>query len=225
MYAPASPARRLFGRIGSHDAAVGAFALQVILHQPRRLLATVAVDDLRYFVPAARPHGWYAGWDLDPQLDWSRLAGPAYARDLRAQMLTFFASFTERRRPALIDGLSAYQSVFGFGGTALTVASLLSVLGLVGARRNRLEVLIFAGAGLAMLLLPTFTVLYTGRYLVPVAGPIAAGAAIACAGLRHALAAHCNGALAYVPARRENRRAVAFLWTHRSGRPRWSRTV
>ena len=213
MYAPASPARRLFGRIGSHDAAVGAFALQVVWHEPGQMLAAVAVDDLRYFVPDARPHGWYTGWDLDPQLDWSRRAGSAYARDLRAQMLLFFAPFTTQRRTRLVESLSAYQSVFGFGGTALSIAVLLSVLGLVvGPRGHRAGVVMCSGAGLAMLLIPTFTVLYTGRYLVPVAGPISAGAAIACSGLWRKFAARAESpALASVAARRENDPGVLVL--------------
>ena len=80
LYAAQSPARRRFGRIGSHDGEVGSFAMQAILHQPAAMAGAVLTDVSRYFVPSARPHGWYTGWDIDPQLEWSRKGGPGYAR-------------------------------------------------------------------------------------------------------------------------------------------------
>jgi hypothetical protein len=179
LYASQSPARRLFGHIGSHDAEVRAFALQVIRHQPAGLADAVWVDVRRYFVPSSRPHGWYVGWDLDPQLEWGRQGGPAFTANMRSQMTTFFVPFVPHRSEPLIGFMNAYERVFGFGATLLSVCTLLTVLGLlVGPRRNRLGVLLFGVGGLAQLIGPTVGVLYMGRYLVPVAGLIAGGAAI-----------------------------------------------
>jgi hypothetical protein len=57
---------------------------------------------------------------------------------------------------------------------------LLSGLGLfIGARRSRVGVLLFGVGGLAQLIMPTISVLYMGRYTVPLAGMFAAGGAIA----------------------------------------------
>lgn len=188
LYSPQSPARRLFGRVGSHDAEVGAFALQVILHQPTDFLHAVWDDARRYFVPSLRPHGWYVGWDLDPQLQWSRQGGRAFTEDVQAQLRRFFDPFTPRRRRFLIGVLSSYERVFGFGAALLTLCTLLILPGLfVGSRRSRAAVLLLGIGGLAQLLVPTLSVFYTGRYLVPVAGLVAGAAAIS--GRRLAVAA------------------------------------
>ena len=180
LYAAQSPARRRFGRVGSHDGEVGSFAIQAILHQPAAMADAVLMDVSRYFVPSARPHGWYTGWDIDPQLEWSREGGPGYARDALAGMLKFFSRFVPRRNGSLIGFMSVYERVVGFGATLLTACTLLTLLGLlIGPRRNRIGVLLFGVGGLAQLLGPTASVLYMGRYTVPLAGPIAGGAAIA----------------------------------------------
>jgi hypothetical protein len=184
LYAPDSLARRQFGRIGSHDSEVGSFAVQAILHQPLAMARAVWVDMRRYFVPSTRPHGWYTGWDIHPQLDWSRQGGAAYTRDMLTGMTTFFHPFVPRRSPALVAFMSSYEQWFGFGATLVTVCTLLTILGLVtGPRRYRIGALMFGVAGLAQLLGPTVAVLYMGRYTVPVAGFLAAGAAIGAASL------------------------------------------
>ena len=179
LYAPQSPARRLFGHIGNHDSEVGAFALQAILHQPGDYAEAVWVDVSRYFVPSLRPHGWYVGWDLDPQFQWSRQGGRAFNEDMQAQMTRFFDPFVQRRNRPSIALLTAYGDVFGFGGVLLTVCTVLMIPGLfVGSRRSRAGVLLFGVGGLAQLLVPTLAELYMGRYLVPLAGLVAGGAAI-----------------------------------------------
>ena len=191
LYSPQSPARRLFGRIGSHDSEVGAFALQVILHQPAGFVHTVWVDVRRYFVPSLRPHGWYVGWDLDPQLEWSRQAGPAFTQNVRAQLQSFFDPFTSHRRSSLIGLLGAYERVFGFGAVLLTLCTLLILPGVfIGSRRSRAGVLLLGIGGLAQLIVPTVSVFYTGRYLVPVAGLVAGAAAISARSLALAAARH-----------------------------------
>ena len=179
LYAARSPARRLYGHIGSHDAALGAFALQAIRHQPGAYADAIWVDVRRYFVPSWRPHGWYKGWDIQPQLGWRRTAGPGYTRHTLTALARFFTPFAPHRRRALVDVMEAYEHVFGFGGAALTACTAFMALGLlVGSRRARAGILVFGVTGLAQLVGPTLGVLYSGRYLVPLAGPIAAGGAI-----------------------------------------------
>ncbi|MDQ6817711.1 MAG: hypothetical protein M3018_09975, partial [Actinomycetota bacterium] len=150
---------------------------------------TVWVDIRRYFVPASHPHGWYKGWDIDPQLDWSWQGRPQFTRDTIAGMTRFFSPFVPHPNPALVDFMHAYGQVFGFGGTLLAVCTSLSLLGLLAARgRHRVGVLLFGIGGLAALIGPTVGVLYMGRYVVPLAGLIAAGAAISASATAQTLA-------------------------------------
>jgi hypothetical protein len=180
LYTPQSPARKEFGYIGSHDGEVGRFALQVVLHQPGALLQAFWVDVRRYFVPSWHQHGWYKGWDIQPQLDWARQGGPTYTRDTIAGMTTFFSPFVPQRNRWLVSLMHDYEQVAGFGATLLTVCTLLTLLGLfIGSRRSRVCVLLFGVGGLAQLIMPTISLLYMGRYTVPLAGLFAAGAAIA----------------------------------------------
>lgn len=67
-----------------------------------------------------------------------------------------------------------------FGATALAISTLLTLIGLViGTRRSRAGVLLFGLGGLALLLPIALTANYSGRYTVPMAGPMTAAAAIA----------------------------------------------
>jgi hypothetical protein len=95
-------------------------------------------------------------------------------------MEMLFTPFTAKRDPELLSALNDYQRVFRFGATALTVTTLLFLIGLLmGPRRNRVAVLVLGGGGLAMFVLPTLSIAYVARYTVPVAGLMTAGAAVA----------------------------------------------
>ena len=62
----------------------------------------------------------------------------------------------------------------------LSIATALVLVGLlVGTRRDRLGALVLGIGGLALIIPPALTGNYTGRYTVPMAGPMLAGAAIA----------------------------------------------
>ena len=93
--------------------------------------------------------------------------------------MQFFNPFHVTRRTEPLELLHDYQRVFRFGATVLTLATLLTLLGLlVGPARSRAGVLLFGVGGLAMLLGPTLSVYAIGRYSVPLAPLFAAGAAI-----------------------------------------------
>jgi hypothetical protein len=69
--------------------------------------------------------------------------------------------------------------VVRFGTTALSITTLLVLLGLViGTRRSRLGVLLFGVGGLMLIVAPALTANYWGRYTIPMAGPLMAAAAI-----------------------------------------------
>jgi hypothetical protein len=61
----------------------------------------------------------------------------------------------------------------------LFVTTLLVAVGLViGTRRSRTGVFLFGVGGLSLLLGPVLTGTYSGRYTVPLAGPLMAAAGI-----------------------------------------------
>jgi hypothetical protein len=181
VFLPESPAVQTFGHIGVEDQKLGAFAIQVIEHQPLAYARTVWDDMRTYFVPEMRVNPPpYSSPDLSGELDWTRVVDPVTLHAIRSRMESFFDPFTVHESSGGTQFLMDYEHPFRFGATLLTLCSLLIVLGLlVGDRRQRIGVLLFGVGGLAMLVLPMFGAWYTGRYVVPIAGEIAAGAAIA----------------------------------------------
>lgn len=186
LYDEDSPARIAFGDFGNADDKVGAFARAAILAQPRDYARAVWRDLKAYWVPGSRPYVDGAGGDLDPQLDWEITLPPDSRFDAATKagtqkgMELFFNPFTVDQDAAGIRFLDTVQRIFRFGGTLLSLATLLVLVGLfVGPRRNRVGVLLFGGGGLALLAAPSLSAIYIGRYTVPAAGPLVGAAAIA----------------------------------------------
>lgn len=192
LYNPDSPALRLFGSLGTEDDKFDAFGKEVVLHQPRAYLESIGPDVLAYFFPDS-----YGDWksgkgtDIDGQLSWSFATLPDETQATTQEgMETFFSPFSEHRRYRLINGFYDYQRVVRFGGTLLTISTILILIGLlVGTRRSRIAVLLLGVGGLAILLLPIFASNYIGRYVVPPSGPIAAAAVIAAMSIYYRLRA------------------------------------
>ncbi len=181
VYLPESPAVKTFGHMGEDDSKLKEFALQVIEHQPRAYLTAVFDDIKTFFVPETRVSpAPYEDSDLSTELDWSREVEEPTLGEIRGGMETFFDPFTVHERKGGVDFLQGYEHPFRFGATLLSLCSLLVLLGLfVGDRRSRIGVFLFGVGGLAMLTLSMFGGWYVGRYTVPIAGTVAAGAAIA----------------------------------------------
>jgi hypothetical protein len=182
LYNPDSPALRLIGPLGTEDDKLDAFGKQVVLHQPRAYVESIAPDVVAYFFPDSYGE-WKSGkgTDIDGQLSWSFATLPDETQaSTQEGMETFFSPFSEHRRYRLINAFYDYQRIVRFGGTLLTISTLLILIGLfVGSRRSRLAILLLGVGGLAILILPIFASNYIGRYTVPPAGPIMAAAAIA----------------------------------------------
>lgn len=182
LYDPSSPALRLFGPLGTDDDELGAFGQQVVLHQPRAFVESVLPDIAAYYFP-----GSYGPWkpgmgtDIDGQLSWSWATfTDKTQRETQRGMETFFSPFSVHRRYRVLNAFHDYQRIVRFGGTLLTISTLLILIGLfVGPRRNRIAILLLGVGGLAIIVLPIFAANYIGRYMVPPAGPIAAAAVIA----------------------------------------------
>ena len=78
-----------------------------------------------------------------------------------------------------LELLRIWQTVARFGATALSITTILVLLGLaIGDRRSRLGVLLFGVGGLSLLLASALTANFWARYTVPMAGPLMAAAAI-----------------------------------------------
>ena len=109
----------------------------------------------------------------------------AYGEAVYQQSLEgFFDPFTVHMNRTGLRFLRDWQRVIRFGATALSLATLLLLLGLfTGDRRSRVGVLLFGIGGLSLILAPAFTANFWGRYTVPMAGPLTAAAAIAVIGL------------------------------------------
>ncbi len=181
IFMPEAPAVRTFGRLGVQDGKLMAFAIQVIEHEPLEYARTVFRDIRTYFVPDTRHNPPpYASPDLSTELHWTRVVDPVTLVQIRSRMESFFDRFSVHESPRGTRFLMDYEHPFRFGATLLTLCSLLTALGLlVGDRRLRIGVLLFGVGALAMLVLSAFGAWYTGRYIVPIAGPITAGASIA----------------------------------------------
>lgn len=184
LFDPGSPAVREFGFMGNEDELVGAFSRQAVLNQPGDYLAAVWTDLRSFYVPSSQPSVVASGGPLDPQLDWAAGApgrtDPQVELDTERGMESFYNDFAVSRIETGLELLRVSQLVFRFGATALTIATLLTMIGLLlGSRRNRVGVLLFGVGGLALLAAPTLSGIYVGRYTVPLAGLLGAGAAIA----------------------------------------------
>lgn len=177
LYDPRSPAQRGFGYF-KHDAEVGAFARNVVLHQPGAYLKNVALNLAAYFVPSVFPKRYgdpLGGQGLSPPLDWTRQNPDA--NRLAQVMSGFYAPFHQNVRPGLRRVLRGWERVFRFGATLLTLSALLMLAGLlVGG--SRAPLVLFGGGGLCLLLAPSVIGEYSGRYTVPLVAPMLAAAAI-----------------------------------------------
>lgn len=185
-----SPAVREFGGLGEEDALLGEWARAAVLSDLGSYLDLVWGDFRAFFVPSATKGPLYAGHNLDPTLDWrypltfNEGAPVEWRAATVAQLETFFDGIEIAMEPAALQDLHQYQRVFRFGATALSLCTLLAILGLlIGRRRIRVGILLFAASGIALLVSPAIAGIYVGRYTVPIAGPMAAAAALTVAQL------------------------------------------
>jgi 4-amino-4-deoxy-L-arabinose transferase-like glycosyltransferase len=176
LFDPESAVQRSFGPFGNHDELVGNWASRALRAQPEDFVS-LAWEYLRaYWVPSSpRPA---LGLGLDPQLD-PRAEG-VLMPVVEGNLMAYYGAFTPHRFEPGLDFLRAFQHLTRFGGTALSIATVLVLLGVIfGDRRSRLGVAMFGIGGLALIVAPVLTGAYVGRYTVPMAAPMMAAAAIA----------------------------------------------
>jgi hypothetical protein len=177
LFDPEAPAPRLIGPFGAQDDLVGEWASRAFRAQPLDF-AGLAWEYLRgYWAPSLRPERPDSG-NLDPQLDFT-FENPYYAPAIEDSLEAFYDDFTVDPYEPGLELLHDWQRLGRFGGTLLSITTLLTLLGLVlGTRRSRVGVLLFGVGGLALIVAPALTGVYVGRYTVPMAGPLVTAAAI-----------------------------------------------
>jgi 4-amino-4-deoxy-L-arabinose transferase-like glycosyltransferase len=175
LFEPKAPAVRQFGGFGESDGLVGEWAKRAIRAQPGDYLGTVWEYLRAYWFSGLTPPG---GTNLDPQLDFT--GASLFELDIEASLESFYSDFSPDRDQPGLELLRGWQEVTRFGGTALAITTVLTLVGLwVGTRRSRAGVLLFGIGGLALLVAPALFGNYVGRYTVPMAGPLVAASAIA----------------------------------------------
>lgn len=179
-FEPQSPAVRLFGAFGRDDATVGSWARRALRAQVGDFFGTAWTYLRSYFVPDTLPVRLRAETtELDPQLDFDNPGNPVVVAAIRQDLESYYDNFTVRSSQLGLRFLHDWQRVVRFGATALFITTLLTLVGLgVGSRRSRTGVLLFGVGGLSLLLAPVLTGTYSGRYTVPLSGPLMAAAAI-----------------------------------------------
>ena len=186
---PSAPGPRNFGPFGEHDDLLGKWARRAIVAQPGDYAGNVWEYFRGYWVPGSRPDRPDSGGELDPQLaftnglpdsgDYTPSQVPTIELAFERSLETFYNDFTVHEYRPGLEFLRGWQRVVRFGAIALSIATILALLGLaVGTRRSRVAVLLFGVGGLSLIIAPAFTANYYGRYTIPMAGPLAAAAAI-----------------------------------------------
>jgi 4-amino-4-deoxy-L-arabinose transferase-like glycosyltransferase len=181
LFGADAPAPRYFGPFGENDEVLGEWSQRAIRAQPLDFAETAWIYLRSYMVPGSRPPE--TGGDIDPQLDFT-YENAFFVPTIEGNLERFYDDFEAHRYEPGLEFLRAWQHVTRFGATALVVTTLLTAIGLViGTRRSRIGVLLFGVGGLALLVAPVLTGNYLGRYVVPMAGPMMAAAAITIAEL------------------------------------------
>jgi 4-amino-4-deoxy-L-arabinose transferase-like glycosyltransferase len=179
MFEPQAPAPRLFGGFGRDDGLIGAWAERALRAQFGDFLRTAWAYLRSYWVPGWLPARLKPSTELDPQLDFTYPGNAIYVAVMHLDLEHFYDPFTAHRLHWGLQLLRDFQLRIRFGATALLVTTLLTLIGLVvGTRRSRAGVLLFGVGGLSLIAAPALTGTYSGRYTVPMAGPLMAAAAI-----------------------------------------------
>jgi hypothetical protein len=170
-----SPAIKAFTYPPNGNDQLGAFARQVIVHQPIAYVQAAGTDVLRYFLPDYHTYAFGGpGYDT---LDIGR-KDPV----LEHEVLGWLSAYYRGDFHEIDDGVSVLSEVQDWVRVQpllMLAAMLLGVAGIVVARgRVRAVLVLVCGMALLLVLIPSATANYNVRYVIPAGGPIVLGGAI-----------------------------------------------
>jgi hypothetical protein len=171
-FPPTTDTTRFYAVFAARNDELGAFARDVIIHQPRAYTSAVLHDFIRYFMPGISSRAWGgAGYGL---LDADRRAGE---EDAVHGVLNRYYIDEEVSIRAGIGVVGDIQRVLRITALPLLVAVTLAGIGVGLARSSvRASLALLLGAGLLLLAISSATLVYQARFAVTVSGPlIAAG--------------------------------------------------
>jgi len=169
----ASPAWRVFGPPPNGNEQLGEFARQVIINQPDAYARTVVKDALRYVDPDIGRERPFNGTTPDG-LSFNEPSSPYLERSLEQIRLYWHPVSVHDRFGGT---LRAYQATVRVHGYLLPLLALLAAVGLWPAtRRERAGIALMAGFAAIAVAVPSATLFYSWRYLVPLL-PLLVGAA------------------------------------------------
>jgi len=149
---------RLFGAFGRDGGALEAWARRALLAQPEDFFKIAWIYLRSYYVPGLLPARISAtSTGLDPQLDFTNTnRGEAIVvAAIKQDLETFYDRFTVQPLRSGVRFLHDWQGVIKFGAPALSITTVLTLIGLaIGPRRSRVGVLLSGVGGLSLQLAP-----------------------------------------------------------------------
>lgn len=174
-----SPAAQITHGFGTDDSLLRGWADRALIAQFGDFLLTGWSYLRSYYVPSSLPARLKGSTFLDPQLDFTNGGNMIFVAVGLESLWRFFDKFSTHQMSWGLHVLRDWQVVIRFGATALFVTTILVLIGLViGTPRSRFGVILFGVGGLSLLLAPALTSTYSGRYTVPMGGPLIAASAI-----------------------------------------------
>jgi hypothetical protein len=174
-FPPTTDTSRFYAVLAARNDELGAFAREVIVHQPRAYASAVLHDFIRYFIPGISARAWGGtGYGL---LDADRRAG-GWEEGIHGVLNRYYIDEEVSIRPG-IGVVGDIQRVLRITALPLLVAVTLAGIGLVLARSSvRALLALLLGASLLLLAISSATLVYQARFAVTVTGPLIAAGAI-----------------------------------------------
>jgi hypothetical protein len=170
-----SPAHRLFGGPPAADDSLGAFAREVVTHQPKDYAWVAFRDWARYFVPGLNDEQIHiVNYDF---LDIDRRERRV-ERDVEAQTQVYYPGETQTVGGGLTV-LTDLQQLLRVHPLLMLEAVALAGIGIWLARgRVRAGLVLLLGGPLVALAIASATVSYNARYVIPLEGLLIASGAV-----------------------------------------------
>jgi hypothetical protein len=173
-----SPAHRLFGNdpasVDSGNDKLAAFAREVIINQPVDYLLTVFNDTARYFVP-----GWHSRVELGNYPFYEIRRRDPGEQEILEVVNRYYEDEQLHIDEDAVIVLTDLQQLLRVHPILLLQATLFGILAIACAGgRVRAGLILFLGVGFLMIVVPSATVTWLVRYVIPANGVFLAAGAV-----------------------------------------------